>query len=87
MKIITDLSGVITTEPFLFPQGHVSTIHFEVTPGCFLSVALGIDGLVVHRGGVGVGIKLMDLVNLAGALSPEVAALVVPAKPGDCNPS
>ncbi len=87
MKTILDLSGTLSPVPFVEARGHVASVHAEITAGSFLTVGLGPAGLMIHRGEVGCGIRLIDLVELAGRLDPEIAALIVPAQPDEVNPT
>ena len=78
MKTAINLTAEIAEAPFTAPQGQRATVHYEVTPGGFISIGLGADGLVIHQAGVGVGIPLKDLAELAGRLEPKLAALIPP---------
>ena len=78
MKTAVNLVGEITEAPFVAPQGQRATVHYEVTPGGFISIGLGADGLVIHQSGVGIGIPLKDLAELAGRLEPKLAELIPP---------
>lgn len=80
MTTLKNLTAEPSAEPYVEKRGHVVTVHAEVTPGCFLTVGLGPAGLQIHRGETGVAIPLLELIEMAGRVSPEVAALIAPAK-------
>ena len=78
MKTAINLTAEIAEAPFTAPQGQRATVHFEITPGGFISLGLGADGLVIHQAGIGIGIPLKDLAELAGRLEPKLAELIPP---------
>ena len=78
MKTAINLTAEIAETPFDAGQGQRATVHYEVTPGGFISIGLGADGLVIHQSSVGIGIPLKELAELAGRLEPRLAALIPP---------
>lgn len=80
MTTLKNLTAELSADPYVEKRGHVVTLHCEVTPGSFLTVGLGPAGLQIHRGETGVAIPVMELIELAGRVSPEVAALIAPPK-------
>ena len=78
MKTAINLTAEIAEAPFTAPHGHRATVHYEITPGGFIFLGLGEDGLVIHQGGIGIGISLTELAELAGRLEPKLAALIPP---------
>ena len=78
MKTAIHLTAEIVEAPFTAPNGQRDSVHYEATPGGFISLGLGADGLVIHQSGVGIGIPLKELAELAGRLEPKLAALIPP---------
>lgn len=59
----------------------VTAIHHEISPGVFIHVGLGAQGLQVFHNDRRVGIPLAELVKLVRAHDPLIGAQDASAKP------
>lgn len=72
MKTLINITGHALEGSWADPRGHISVAHYEVSPGCFLHLALGEAGLCIFSGQTKVGFPAAELVRLAQVHEPSL---------------